>query len=173
MNWYQYSRAISDGLSSFVPYVAYLSFILSFAALFVTLYERRARLLVHMRKGRWTSWRGDLLIAVLEVYNKSSRPNTVSGYCLEAKSADGKWIPLESERYEPSIEGEDGVEVFNDTPVTLAPYSGMAVKVGAFGQWHTLPSDLSVRVSAVDLFGTPHRVVFTVVNRKGVSLAAR
>lgn len=84
MNWYQYSQAIANALSFFIPYVAYLGFLLSFAALFLTLYDRRARLVVQSRKGRWTSWRGEMLVAVLEVFNNSSRPNSVREYRLEA-----------------------------------------------------------------------------------------
>ena len=153
-------------MKAFIPYIGYLSLVVSIVALSVALWDRRPRLLVRARKGKWTSWRGNMLAGIVEVYNNSSRTNTISGYKIAAKDEHGEWNELESERYEERYEEPDegGEIVFNQTPVVLEAFSGAAIRFGAFAERHKLPQDLTVRVAVLDLSGKAYSVTLKIPN---------
>lgn len=145
--------------------------VLSVLSLAFVLFDRRARLAVRTRKGKWceltpTMGTEGLMIfrGVIEAYNRSSRANAIRDYRFEAK-IDGKWQEMESEKYRNTyrtMTAEDE-EIFNATPLTLAPYSGVELKIQAFvpiPSW-TRGYELTVRVTIEDLFGKRYRVEVT------------
>jgi len=155
---------LRDWIKWFVPYIAYLSLFISVVALATPARDRRPRLLVLVRKGKWITWHGNMLVGIIEVCNRSARSNTIIGYRFATIDERGNSVGLESEQYK-ELE-EDGTEItFNDTPVVLGPYTGAAVRFGCFGEWHKQPRDMKLLVTVEDLFGRCHSAQVAVLNR--------
>src|SRR5438094_9076554 len=139
--------------------------VISLIALSVTFWDRRPRLLVRPRKGSIhnpyklcpTAQGGLAFLGGIEVYNLSGRPNAIRGYAFWQKNDDGAWIVMESQNYKESSEDETFIKR-NETPVTVAPYSGTEVRVLAFASVKHRPSEMSVRIEVEDLFGKRYRI---------------
>ena len=138
--------------------------VISVIALFFTFKHWRRRLLVRPRKAStYNTYKlhrtGQGTVAFLggvEVYNLSSRSNAIRGYEFWRKKDDGKWVPMESQNYKEH--SEDGTYLNrNQTPITLAPYSGVEVRVLAFTS-EPQPSEMEVRIEIEDLFGKRYRL---------------
>src|SRR5438477_2884901 len=118
--------------------------VISLIALSVTFWYRSPRLLVRPRKGSThnpyklcpTAQGGLAFLGGIEVYNLSGRPNAIRGYAFWQKNDDGTWIVMESQNYKESSEDETFIKR-NETPVTVAPYSGTEVRVLAFASSST------------------------------------
>lgn len=136
--------------------IAVVSAIISSAALFVTLYDRRPHLSVRRRKGDWykLDQRGSecLFRGVVEVYNWSSRANAIENYEFWARREGGDWEKMESEYYKSSSKGEVIIETFNVTPLLLGPYSGVEARVSSIAKSQR-PAKLGIRIEIEDLFG--------------------
>jgi hypothetical protein len=135
---------------------------LSCISLGLVLHDRRPRLRIQGRKGLWyllqevSTVRGRELkfSGVIEIYNSSSRANTIRSYTLFYKDNDGGWIQMESERYEDGEPDHTGPFIYNSTPLTVAPYSGIEWRVMSFIiQPRERPKSLQVRIEIEDLFG--------------------
>jgi len=104
---------------------------------------------------------------VVEVYNASSRANAIREYHFRCKLPDGTWKDMESERYKitafRSGEGPDEPETFNETPLSLAPYSGAELPVQAIVKLPR-PYELPVAVEIEDLFGKTYCVHVTAIS---------
>ncbi|HET9741869.1 MAG TPA: hypothetical protein VFQ00_03880 [Terriglobales bacterium] len=91
---------------------------------------------------------------VIEMYNASNRANAVRDYYFAGKR-NGKWEALESELYQ-NVEKENGkqvaVEMFNQTPLTIPPYSGVEIRVQAFLKGPQ-PYEMEIKIEVEDLFG--------------------
>src|SRR5947199_154292 len=143
---------------SIAPYLKTPALIvISLIALSVTFWDRRPRLLVRPRKGSThnpyklcpTAKGGLAFLGGIEVYNLSGRPNAIRGYAFWQKNDDGAWIVMESQNYKESSEDETFIKR-NETPVTVAPYSGTEVRVLAFASVKHRPSEMPVRIEAGD-----------------------
>ena len=102
-----------------------------------------------------------MFAGVVEIYNLSSRATAIRGYEFWERRPDGEWRPMESERYEVTSSATGQLTIYNDTPVTLAPYSGAGLFVQAFT---TAPQlhQMTIRIELEDLFGGRHRLEVTV-----------
>jgi hypothetical protein len=98
---------------------------------------------------------------VVEIYNLSSRATAVCSYQFWARRPDGEWQPIESERYEETDTTTGQTIIYNDTPITLAPYSGAGLFVRAFTTATQL-HQMTIRIELEDLFGRHHRLEVTV-----------
>ena len=156
--------ATHEILKNFVPYLAYFSAVAAVVALWITLRDRRPKLTVRVRQGKWTTWKGEVFAGIVEVYNSSSRPNTIRAYHLSVQQDTGQWTALESERYE-DVQEDNTREVFNDTPIIVGPYSGLPVKIAAFGRWQMFPRDLQIKVLIEDLFGNKYSANLSATNK--------
>ena len=142
--------------------------ILSTTALIVVLVDRHPRIALRSKVGDWckfrTALRGSevIFMGVIEVYNRSSHANAIRAYGFEYRAIDGTWRPMESEQYlnkGDSTNGADGAgEIFNQTALTLAPYSAQEVRVQAIATMGSLPSELPVRIEVEDLFGQKYKI---------------
>lgn len=159
-----------------------LGSILSVASFTYVRYDRRIKLVVRPRKGDWyildPAIKGNetLLRGVIEVYNHSSRPNTICGYNFWVDN-NGVHEDLESEmgeavrREQPSnSEGENKPQQFNVTPLTLAPYSGIEVPIWAIvrGKHVLLQDHLPVTIEVEDVFGKRYKT--EVKDKRSLSL---
>jgi hypothetical protein len=153
---------VASGLKLFVPYVAYISALLSLVALYVVLLDRRPNLSLQAKKGQWivvskATPGGWLVEGIIEAYNVSSRANTIREYLLSVKGDDGNWVPLECEQYtlvttSDRDEAPPRTETTrNETPLVLPPYSGIIVPIAAVTGQMKRPE--LVRVEVMDLFG--------------------
>src|SRR3989442_15851026 len=84
----------------FAPYVASaLSLVISVTALSVSLWDRRPRLLLRARKGKWyhvkpTVSRAEVVfMGMVEIYNASSRANAIRDYRFWGRRKEGHWEP--------------------------------------------------------------------------------
>ncbi len=140
--------------------------IISGAALFFVLKDRRPRLDIRAKRGDWykltKTLTGSELIfrGVVEVYNRSSRANAIREYRFDFKDSDGKWKSMESEQYtNRESNGADAPEkVFNQTALTIAPYSGTEVPVQALTKIQRPKGGLFVRTRMKDLFGKEYQL---------------
>jgi hypothetical protein len=148
-----------DLLKTVVPIV------ISVTALFISLRDRRPRLTLRSRKGDWCKLTGTvnksevMFRGLVEVYNVSGRANAIRGYEFWGRRDSGSWEKMESELYRESAAGGPA-EKSNQTPLTLAPYSGIEVDVLAFTKMPQ-PYQMQVRVEVEDLFGKRYRVDVT------------
>jgi hypothetical protein len=162
---------LKSGGSAVSAIVALLAFIFSIASFGYVSYDRRVKLVVRARKGDWyvldpaTKQNETLLRGVIEVYNHSSRPNTICGYRFWTDN-NGVHEEFESEmvevveKQEPANSEEDEKrQQFNVTPLTLAPYSGIGVPIHAIvKRKHDLLLDhLPVTVEVEDVFGNHYK----------------
>jgi hypothetical protein len=146
---------------------------ISFTALSIVLFDRRPRLSLKSRKGKWytltpTMSSGEVIFkGIVEVYNASSRANAIRGYHFRCKLPDGTWKDMDSERYKITAfrSGSDLDEpaTFNETPLSLAPYSGAEVPVQAIVKMPR-PYELPIIVEVKDLFGKKYRVEVTAIS---------
>lgn len=140
-----------------------LAIVLSVIALSVTLWDRKSKLLLKARKGStYNPYRlkkatdgSFAFLGGVEVYNRSSRANAIRDYSFWRKGESGQWIAMESQNYQES--SADRVDR-NKTPVTLAPYSGVEIKVVAFTRMPQQPYELKVRIGLEDLFGNRYQI---------------
>jgi hypothetical protein len=147
--------------------IALLALVFSIASFAYVSYDRRTKLVVRARKGDWyildpaIKKNETLLRGVIEVYNQSSRPNTICGYRFWIDN-NGVHEDLESEMVvvveKEQLAASDGNETrqqFNVTPLTLAPYSGVEVPIHAIvkGKHFLLQDHLPVAVEVEDVFG--------------------
>jgi len=132
--------------------------VISVTALFVSLRDRRPKLRLQTRKGKWCVFRrvktktGENMRfeGVLEAYNMSARTNAIRGYQFWYRR-ERKWVPMSSERFT-DVSPDNRQEVFNNTPLTIAPFSGCELWVAAFALLDPMPNQLDVRVEVEDLF---------------------
>lgn len=142
------------------------SVLISVTALFVSLRDRRPRLVLNSRKGDWykldeSLMRKELIFrGIVEAYNVSSRANAVRGYEFWCKREGSDWEKMESEFYnvESFVHGKD--EKGNVTPFTLAPYSGAELDVIAIGKMPK-PNKMQVRIRIEDIFGKHYQLEVT------------
>jgi len=143
-----------------------LGVLISGTALLFVLYDRRPRLTLRARRGKWytltpTVSGGEVIFrGVIEVYNRSSRSNAIGGYRFRCKLNSG-WREMESEFYKKTyrFDGPDGPEpeMANRTPFALSPYSGEEIHVQAIVKLpHT--AELPVEIEVEDLFRKRYRV---------------
>lgn len=129
--------------------------ILSLVALWVSLKDRRPKLVLKARKGQWgavnrTTNRNEIgFAAIIEVYNVSTRANAIRDYRFWTKDENGNWASMDSERYEVKFNEKDKPRVFNHTPFPIQPNSGAEVEIEAFTSLLHLHS---VKVEVEDLF---------------------
>jgi len=150
---------LPDAFKTAVPIV------ISVTALVIPLWDRRPRLLVRARKRgthspyklRTTADRQLAFLGGIEVYNLSSRPNAIRDYAFWLKNDQGVWMSMESQNYKESSTDETFMKR-NETPVTVAPYSGAEIRVLAFTQVTQPITELPVRIEVEDLFGKRYRV---------------
>ncbi len=148
--------------------------IISLVALLIVIYDRRPRLALKARKGEWytltPTMGGNEVIfrGVVEVYNRSNRANAIRGYHFRCKQQDGSWKDMESERYRNGYRTGTSADdqSFNETPLSLAPYSGVEVPVQAFVKIIKLrrPYELPVKIEIEDLFGKRYCVEVNAVS---------
>jgi hypothetical protein len=104
---------------------------------------------------------------IIEIYNASSRANAIREYRFRCKLPDGKWKDMDSERYQITAFrteiGQVEPETFNETPLSLAPYSGAEVPVQAIVKMPR-PYELPIIVEVEDLFGKKYRVEVTAIS---------
>jgi len=137
---------------------------ISVIALWITLKDRRPRLRLKARKGKWcilrpaTDGREFIFSGIIEVYNVSARANAIRGYEMWGKRDNGHWEKMDSERYRMTVPDFADAEVFNHTPITLAPYSGIEVYVQGIAKMPQ-PYEMDVKVLVEDLFGKQYHVV--------------
>ena len=132
--------------------------VISVIALYVSLRDRRPKLRLQTRMGKWCVFRrvktktGENMRfeGVLEVYNMSARANAIRGYQFWYKR-EIEWVPMSSERFT-DVSPDNREEVFNNTPLTIAPFSGCELWVGAFAFLDPMPNKLDIRVEVEDLF---------------------
>ena len=140
--------------------------VISLVALFISLRDRRPRLTLRARKGDWCRLRptldssASLFQGIIEVYNVSSRANAIRGYEFSGKRENGDWEKMESELYNNTPHEGEASEIFNQTPLTLAPYSGVEIRVQAFVKGPR-PYKMHVRAEVEDLFGKRYWVEVT------------
>jgi hypothetical protein len=136
-----------------------LPIVISFVALVIVLYDRRAHLALRSRKGNWntlqpTEDKSEVIFrGIVEVYNVSARANAIQDYEFWGKRVDGDWARMESQLYSDRANDEVRTQ-FNVTPLALAPYSGTELAVMAFTTMPQLqPFEMQIRVRVQDLFG--------------------
>ena len=148
---------------------SWLPITLSLIALYVSLRDRRPRLLVRPRKQgvhnpyklRTAADGHTAFVGGIEVYNLSGRPNAVRNYSFWRKSGDGNWRAMDSQNYGEGNPGDSSFVDRNPTPVTIAPYSGTEIRVLAFASLQSRPEQLQVRIEVEDLFGKQYHVEVT------------
>lgn len=106
--------------------------------------------------------RGTAIIfeGVIEAYNLSARANAIRGYQFWEQNEGGEWTFLKSELYSQLDVATTKVTHCNQTPLSLAPYSGVEVRVGAFTT-SSQARNLRVRVEVEDLFSKRYQVEVT------------
>jgi hypothetical protein len=140
-----------------------VSLVIAVTALSVSLWDRRRRLVLRARKGKWLHLKPTLhhkeviFMGMIEIYNASSRTNAIRDYRFWCRRKDEEWQPMESEHYTNSTVGTDEAEVCNETPLTLASYSGTQARVQALTKGPQ-PYHMEVRIEVEDLFGKTYRV---------------
>jgi hypothetical protein len=138
----------------------YIGTALSVLALIISVHDRRPRLTVRARKGEWLrSQQGQRVVGIIEIYNSSSRPNTIRAYHFGAQDRDGKWMELESERYVETFGDTETIQ--NDTPLIIGPYSGVAVPIAALAN-ERLRRDFQIRVTVEDIFEKKYSATLSV-----------
>jgi hypothetical protein len=96
---------------------------------------------------------------VVEVYNASARANAIRSYAFRGKRQGAGWQPIESELNQETQSDQTSTRS-NVTPLPLAPYSGVEVRVAGFIKM-AQPEKLQVRIEVEDLFGKRYRVEVT------------
>lgn len=150
--------------------LAILSLLFSVASFAFVNYDRRVRLFPRARKGRWCilipslDAKETILLGIIEVYNQSSRANTIVSYRFYTDN-NGLHEEFESEMYsnaerdraKPKESGED--QKFNVTPLTVPPYSGAEVSIQAIikGSYSLVMGYLPIVVEIEDVFGKRYR----------------
>lgn len=144
-----------------------LALLFSIASFAYVNYDRRVKLLLRPRKGDWcvldraTSGRETIFQGIIEVYNQSSRPNTICGYRFWIdnnglrEDLEGEMVSI-SERNDPPLPDEEETsEQFNVTPLTIPAYTGAVVCIHSIVKGrHTLPGDyLPIVVEIEDVHG--------------------
>src|SRR5438552_5529357 len=135
--------------------------IISLIALYFSLHDRRPRLRIRARRGDWakiglTQTDKDVMFkGVVEIYNASSRANTVSDYAFYCQREHG-WEKMESERYDDFRPGGQERVVANPTPFPIPPYSGVETHVLAFTGL-PLDHEMLIRIEIEDLFGKKYQ----------------
>ena len=70
-------------------------------------------------------------MGMVEVYNASARANAIRDYRFWYRIKGGQWQPMKSEHYTNTTPETGESEVCNETPLTVAPCSGMQIRVQA------------------------------------------
>jgi hypothetical protein len=139
----------------------WLPTLLSAAAFYLVVKDRRPHLRLKARKGRWFILKntdaGLSFEGKVEVYNHSNRSNAIREYSFYCEEGDGGWTRLESEHYTHREDGEVSV-VYNETPLALAPYSGVEVAVQAFTKLSRRPHKMRIKIQMEDLVGKLYTV---------------
>jgi hypothetical protein len=140
--------------------ISFIALCGTLVALWITLHDRRAQLVLRERRGDWcklmpTLDRSEVIFqGIVEVYNVSSRANAIRQYEFWEKREGGDWEKMESELYRDSISQRDRT-TYNLTPLTFEPYSGSEIRVMAFSKMPQ-PFVMQIRVRVQDLFGKWH-----------------
>jgi hypothetical protein len=143
--------------------VSGVSLVISVTALSVSLWDRRPRLVLRARKGDWYHLKPNvgranvIFMGMIEIFNASSRTNAVRDYHFWGRRKDGQWELMESGHYTNATPGTDEAEVCNETPFTLAPYSGTQARVQAITK-APQPYEMEIRIEVEDLFGKTYRM---------------
>jgi hypothetical protein len=142
--------------------ISILSFLVAATAFMVVLWDRRPHLTIRSRKGEWyvlkSTGKGIEFAGAVEIYNVSSRANAIRGYEFWRKCDGDKWEKMESELYDVLKNAGEPSQIHNQTPLALAPYSGVEAKVLAYTRMPQRPYTLIVRVEVEDLFGKRYRI---------------
>jgi len=143
-------KTIWEGVKFIVPTV------LSIASFAFVMKDRRVDLKLRERDGKWFTLRktdrGVRFEGVVEVYNMSTRANSIVKYEFWSKQTDATYQKLEAEHFTDVLEGE-GEIIFNETPLVLAPQSGIGVRVMALTKLLRLPPKITVKIQIEDLHG--------------------
>jgi hypothetical protein len=99
-------------------------------------------------------------MGMVEIYNASSRANAIRDYRFWCKRKERQWEPMESGHYTNSTPGTEEAEVCNETPLTLAPYSGTTARVQAITK-APQPYEMDVRIEVEDLFAKTYQMEVT------------
>lgn len=151
-------------LWSFFKFIAPV--VVSLIALWIVLKDRRAQLVLKDRKGKWFTLYESLdrtetvFQGIVEVYNVSARANVIRSYSFLYETSDGTWREMEWEPYKTDPDSGGNTMLHNDTPLTLAPYSGTGVNVEAFAKIPR-PKQMRVRIEIEDVFEKRHSIVVT------------
>jgi hypothetical protein len=138
--------------------VAPIPTLVAVIALYVTLKDRKAKLLLRPRKsGVYHPYRlqctakGQIaFVGGIEDYNLSSRSNAIRDYTFWRKDNVNAWHIMESQNYTEHAPEEEIFMNRNQTPLALAPFSGVEIRVMAFAR---LPQayEMHVRIQIEDL----------------------
>lgn len=155
----------SDAISTASLVVAFFSLLVAVGSLVIVLYDRRTMLLCRAREGEWmevgrTVGGENLLRGVVEVYNRSTRPNVITSYRYFGHTSSDDWVALESERY------TIGTDIHNASPLTIPPYSGVEVRVACFIPAQQLPEITEVKAVIVDVHGHAFSFIVWARNQK-------
>lgn len=137
-----------------------LPLVISIATFWIVVFDRRPRLILRSRKGLWSmlspmhTVRGTevTFAGIIEVYNPSSRSNSIRNYQVSVLSFDKTWLDMESEYVTYDSHDGTGSHVYNQSPLSLPPYSGIEVRVFGVGQVDNLEKAMHVRIVLEDLF---------------------
>lgn len=77
-------------------WVQILSPIISLLSLGIVIYDRRVKLRMRVREGKWIVQEPDKIFGVIEVYNSSTRANAISAYRYAVRNSEGKWVDIKS-----------------------------------------------------------------------------
>lgn len=136
-----------------------LAIVLSVIALSVSLWDWKSKLVLKARKGStYNPYRlkkatnGSLAsLGAVEVYNRSSRLTRSAITAFGEKTSVGDGKPELSRIFCGSVDR-------SKTPVPLAPFSGVEIKVVAFTRMPQQPYELKVQIGLQDLFGNRYQI---------------
>jgi len=137
----------------------FLPITVSATALAFVLHDRRAHLYLKEKRGKWCELDRNYLnktevifTGIVEIYNASSRANAVREYQFFRHVSGDEWIPMDSEQYNGEQVTGRTPDIFNQTALTLAPFSATELKVQAFAKMDKQPHEMTVKIVIEDLF---------------------
>jgi hypothetical protein len=128
----------------------------------LTLYDRRAPLILKAKLGDWHRVSVGFFSVTLLVFNPSSRSNCIQGYSLRVKNQDGEWTVFSTETLEVS---EEDVKI-NVLPFPVPSASGVELQVGTVdGYLNGLPDPLLIEIELLDIYNRKYLVPMALRNR--------
>lgn len=127
----------------------------------MTLYDRRPRLIVRSRKGKWVGRFGEVIKGTIEVYNSSARPTSISEFRILGQGRDGLWREMNSELM--VHKGASGEENANFTPQIVGPYCGIPIAISTVLEPQQTQPPIRLKVCVQDLFEKWYSVTTEVI----------